>query len=642
MWKNILYAFLIFLLLAGIFSIFNNPTSGEEIKKISFSKLVEQIKNEKVKEITVEGSKVNVELEDGTKEKTNKQEGVALESILEVYGVSEEKLVKANISSTGSQGENWIILLNIIPFLLIILFFWWILRQSKQGANQAFSFGKANKQSYRVERKQKIGFKDIADMEEAKQEVKEVVDFLKNPRKFLKMGARIPRGVLLVGQPGTGKTLLSRAVASEANVPFFTISGSEFVEMFVGVGASRVRDLFNTAKKNAPSIIFLDELDAIGRSRGSGVGGGHDEKEQTLNQILSEMDGFERDTGVIVLAATNRPDTLDPALLRPGRFDRRIIFELPDIKGREEILTIHAKKKPKTSDVKLREIAERTPGFSGADLDNLVNEAAILAARRNKKKISQKEFIESIEKVILGPQRKSHILNENEKKIAAYHEAGHALVSSFTPETETVRKVSIVSRGMAAGYTLKLPVEEKHLKNKTQFKSELATLLAGYTAEKIVFNEVTTGASDDLKNATKLSQKLVMEYGMSKLGPITFGKKEDLIFLGKEITEERNFSEEVAKKIDKEVDRFVKEAADKARSILEEKRDVLDKLAQKLIEKETVERDEFEKLIGKKIEEKKSTPATKKTAKQNRTKSNRESSKSNTRNRKSSRESGKS
>jgi len=403
-----------------------------------------------------------------------------------------------------------------------------------------------------------------------------------------------------MGPPGTGKTLLARAVAGEANVPFFHISGSEFVEMFVGVGAARVRDLFATAKKAAPSILFIDELDAVGRHRGAGLGGSHDEREQTLNQILVEMDGFERDTNVMVMSATNRPDILDPALLRPGRFDRRVVLDLPDINDREEILKIHVRDKSLAIGVDLREIAERTPGFSGADLANLVNEATLLAARRNKHQVYQEELLESIDKVLLGPERKSHILSEKEKEIAAYHESGHALVAHFLPNTEPIRKISIIARGRAAGYTLKLPAREKYLKSKGEFLSELATFLGGYCAEKLVFGEITTGASSDLQTASELARKLVKEYGMSeKLGPVAFGEKEELIFLGKEIGEQRNYSEKIAAEIDAEITKLIKNAQTTAKKILKEKKRFLVKVAKTLIKKETIEREEFERLVGK-------------------------------------------
>jgi len=422
----------------------------------------------------------------------------------------------------------------------------------------------------------------------------------------LKMGARIPRGVLLMGPPGCGKTLLARAVAGEGNVPFFSISGSEFVEMFVGVGASRVRDLFNTAKKSAPSILFIDELDAVGRHRGTGVGGGHDEREQTLNQILVEMDGFEKNTNVIVVAATNRPDTLDPALLRPGRFDRRMVLDLPDINDRKAVLKIHGEEKPISKKVNLREIAERTPGFSGADLANLMNEAAILSARKNKKEISQEELLQSIDKVLLGPERKSHILSNKEKKITAYHESGHALTATLLPYAEPIRKISIIARGKAAGYTLKLPNREKYLKTKSEFLSEISALLGGCCAEKIVFGEMSTGASSDLQTASEIARKLVKEYGMSeKLGLISFGEKDEMVFLGKGIGEQKNYSEKTASRIDKEVEKILKNAQKITMKVLKKERKLLDKISETLYKEETIEREEFEKIVGKKMINKK-------------------------------------
>ncbi len=599
-WKNLLYAILGLLFIATIFSLFNFPSNSKEI---GINTLIEQIKKEEVKKIEVIGDRMQVELKNGQREFVVRDPNTSVEETLEKYGIDIKNLPPMGIEIVNrsvSNNQTWLyILISVGPFILIILFFWWMFRQGQQGATQAFSFGRAKPRQYGGigKIKERVTFRDVADLEEAKQELKEIVEFLKTPKKFLDMGARIPRGVLLVGPPGCGKTLLARAVASEAGVPFFSISGSEFVEMFVGVGASRVRDLFSLARRSQPSIIFIDELDAVGRHRGAGLGGGHDEREQTLNQILVEMDGFEKEATCIVIAATNRPDILDPALLRPGRFDRHVVLDEPDIKGREQILKIHTKDKPLSSDINLREIAERTPGFSGADIANLVNEAAILAARRNKKEIGQNELRESIEKVLLGPERKSHILSEKEKRIAAYHEAGHALVSAFMPESEPVHKISIVSRGMAAGYTLKLPERDKHLRTKTEFISELATLLGGYESEKIIFNEITTGASNDLKKATNLARKLVMEYGMSRLGPITFGKKEGLVFLGKEITEQRNFSEEVAEKIDKEVERLIKEAESNARRILLSKKHLLENIAKELMTKETIERKEFEALV---------------------------------------------
>ncbi|MEK7464581.1 MAG: ATP-dependent zinc metalloprotease FtsH, partial [Patescibacteria group bacterium] len=474
---------------------------------------------------------------------------------------------------------------------------WWIFRQAKTGVNQAFTFGKINLKLFSA-LKDKITFKDVAGQKEAKEELEEVVDFLKNPKKFLAMGAKIPRGVLLMGQPGTGKTLLARAVAGESNVPFFHISASEFVEMFVGVGASRVRDLFQTAKRAAPSIIFIDEIDAVGRERGAGLGGGHDEREQTLNQILVEMDGFDRDTNIIVMAATNRPDILDSALLRPGRFDRRVILDMPDIKDREEILRIHSKGKPIEKDVDLKIVAIRTPGFSGADLANLVNEAAIWAARHGRKQVVQMDFFSSIEKVILGPERKSRVISEKEKEITAYHEAGHALVAAGLKASDPVHKVSIISRGMAGGYTLKLPSEERHLRTKSQFLADLAVAFGGYIAELTMFKDLSTGSSNDIREATKLAHRLVTQYGMSdKLGPRTFGKSHELIFLGREMTTEKDYSEAIAGKIDEEVSGLIDKAFLAAKKIITTHKNVLTKIAKTLIEKETLEQEEFYKII---------------------------------------------
>ena len=601
--KNFLVIILIFVVAGGIMAFLDS--GAETQKEISLSELSRSINGDNVEKITVSGNDVSVSYKDGSGAVTKKEPEIGFSESLLNYGTDQEKLQNVNIQyEEPAAWIDWIgPILLILPLLLFGVFFWMMFKQAKAGAMQAFDFSKARARLFGAEghKKEKITFKDVAGLTEAKEELKEIVDFLKTPKKFLSMGARIPRGVLLMGPPGTGKTMLARAVAGEANVPFFSISGSEFVEMFVGVGASRVRDLFSTAKKAAPSIIFIDELDAVGRHRGAGLGGGHDEREQTLNQILVEMDGFEGDTNVIIMAATNRPDVLDPALLRPGRFDRRVTLDLPDINGRKDILEIHSKDKPMAGDSNLKEIAERTPGFSGADLANLVNEATILAARRNKTQVFQEELLESIDKVMLGPERKSHILSEKEKTIAAYHESGHAIVASFLPETEPVRKISIVARGRAAGYTLKLPTVEKHLKTKAEFLNELAALLGGYCAEKIVFGDITTGASSDLQVASELARRLVKEYGMSeKLGPVSFGEKEELIFLGKEIGEQRNYSEKVAAEIDEEVSKLIKEAQETAIRVLKNKRKFLDKTAKVLEEKETIEREEFEKIIGKK------------------------------------------
>ncbi len=601
--KNFAFLFLILLIISAVFSLFSTPFETQET--LAITQIVSDINQEKIKKIIVSGNELVVLYQDDIKALSHKEPEAALSQSLINYGVEKEKLSKVTIE-TQETNENWFWVLSlfssIIPLLLFGWFFWMIFKQSKTGAMQTFDFTKAKARLFGAgdTSREKITFKDVAGLKEAKQELEEIVDFLKNPKKYLKMGARIPRGVLLVGPSGVGKTLLARAVAGESNVPFFSISGSEFVELFVGVGASRARDLFATAKKAGTSIIFIDELDAVGRARGAGIGGGHDEREQTLNQILVEMDGFERNDTRIVIAATNRPDILDSALLRPGRFDRKIILDLPDINDREQILKVHCKDKPLALNVNLREVAERTPGFSGADLANVVNEGALLAARKNKNQVFQADILESIEKVLLGPERKSHILSKKEKEIAAFHEAGHALVASFVPMSEPVRKVSIVARGMAAGYTLKVPTEEKKMKTKSELLNEMAILLAGFCAEKIKFKEITTGATNDLKIATQLARKLVKEYGMSSLGPIVFGKKEELVFLGKEISEQRTYSEKMATQIDKEIAKLIKNAQNKAQRILTRKRKLLDKIAKTLIEKETIERKEFEQIIGKK------------------------------------------
>ena len=571
--------------------------------QVSVTQLVGDINNNKVKEIDVSGDSLNVIYTDNKTAESMKESGVGLTDLLINLGVNKDNLQKVNVSNQVAKQDFWSWMIPLLSILLPVAFFgiifWMMFKNAKTGAMQAFDFTKARARIFGAEGhdKQKITFKDVAGLKEAKEELVEIVDFLKFPKKYLAMGAKIPRGVLLVGGAGVGKTLLARAVAGEANVPFLSISGSEFVEMFVGVGSARVRDLFAMAKKSSPSIIFIDELDAIGRHRGSGIGGGHDEREQTLNQILVEMDGFEKETGVIILAATNRPDILDPALLRPGRFDRKIVLDPPDVHDREEILKIHSKDKPLAADVNFKEVAERTPGFSGADLANVANEAALLTARQNKTAVDQKEFLDAIEKVLLGPERKSHILSKDEKKITAYHEAGHALVASFMPDTEPVRKISIIARGMAGGYTLQAPSEVKRLKTRTGFTSEIATLLGGYVAEKIQFGEMTTGASNDLGRASEMARKLVKDYGMSSLGPITFGDKEEMVYLGKEVAEQRNYSEKIAERIDEEVDMVIKEAHKKAEVILIKHKDLLEKVAQRLIEKEIIEREEYESII---------------------------------------------
>jgi cell division protease FtsH len=490
-----------------------------------------------------------------------------------------------------------ILLPILLPILLIGAIFFFVMRQAKGGVNQAFMFGKAKLKMF-TPFKGTVSFDDVAGLKEAKQELMEVVDFLKNPKKYLAMGAKIPRGVLLLGAPGCGKTLLARAVAGQAGVPFFHISASEFVEMFVGVGASRTRDAFETAKRAAPSILFIDEIDAIGRERGAGVGGGHDEREQTLNQILVEMDGFDKDTNVIVLAATNRPDVLDAALLRAGRFDRRVMVDLPNIDDREEILKIHGRGKPLAKDVDLRQIAVRTPGFSGADLENIMNEAAILAARKEEKEIPQIDLYEAIEKVLLGPERKSKAITPHEKEITAYHEAGHALIASSLQGADPVHKISIIARGHAGGYTLKLPLEETFLKTRTQFLAEIATLFGGYAAEQLIFGDTSTGASNDLSRASEMARRLVTRYGMSeKLGPLTFGKTQELMYLGREISGEKNYSEKTATDIDAEVKHYIDQAYQTAKKVLSTQKVPLEKIAKRLIEKETIEKEEFDAML---------------------------------------------
>ncbi|MEK7590127.1 MAG: ATP-dependent zinc metalloprotease FtsH [Patescibacteria group bacterium] len=597
--KNILWAIITLMTIALVFSVFMQP--AEKSIALTINELANKVNAGEVNKITVQGEDLIIELKTGEKATIQKESGVGLSETLKNYGVDTEALRKVSMEVKGESGFRFwvgILIPTILPILVIGFIFWLMFRQARSGASQAFTFGKANLRLF-ASHKNKVTFKDVAGLKEAKQELLEIVDFLKNPKKYLEIGARIPRGVLLLGSPGTGKTLLARAVAGEANVPFFHISASEFVEMFVGVGASRTRDAFMTAKKAAPSILFIDEIDAVGRERGAGLGGGHDEREQTLNQILVEMDGFERDTRVVVIAATNRPDVLDAALLRPGRFDRRVFLDLPDINDREQILNLHAKEKAMAKSVELRKIAVRTPGFSGAELANIMNEAAILAARQNKKVIEQSELYEAIEKVLLGPERRGRAITDKERKITAYHEAGHALVAASLKDADPVHKVSIVSRGRAGGYTLKLPLEEVHLRTKTQFITDLATSMGGYVAEKEVFGDMSTGASNDIKEATDLARNLVTRYGMSeKLGPMTFGKTQEMVFLGREISTERNYSEKVASEIDGEVSNFINIAHEIAKKIIKGRKKVLDAIAGTLLEKETLEQEEFNKILA--------------------------------------------
>jgi cell division protease FtsH len=598
--RNFLVIFIIFLVLAGIFSSFAQENAKSET--VGIEALINQINAEQIKEITVSGNKINAVLKDGKREIIQKEVNESFSSLLNNFKVDPAKTTNIKVSVKDESGwDYWLssVIPLVLPFILVGVFLFFMMR-GLQGANsRAMSFGQSTAKDFKPDAKTRTTFKDVAGAKEAKEELAEIVEFLRFPKKFHELGAKIPRGVLLLGAPGTGKTLLARSVAGEAAVPFFHMSGSEFVEMFVGVGASRVRSLFEKAKKNAPCILFIDEIDAVGRRRGSGLGGSHDEREQTLNQILVEMDGFEPTQNIIVIAATNRPDVLDPALLRPGRFDRRVTIDLPDLKDREEILAVHARKKPLAKSANLRTIAERTAGFSGADLANILNEAAILAARNNKKEIINEDLFESIEKVMMGPERRSRVITDKEKKITAYHEAGHALVAHFLPGADPVHKVSIIARGSAGGYTMKVPSEDRHMHSKSEFIDEIAVLLAGHLVEKTIYGEVTTGATSDLRRATALARSLVTDYGMSdNLGPRTYGAKEEMIFLGREIHEQRDYSEKIAEKIDEEISGFVQQGEAKAAAIIGSQAAQLEKIVVVLLEKETIEKLEFEKIVG--------------------------------------------
>lgn len=600
--SSIIYVLLFAAIIILVFYSFNQTQSSQET--ISINQVAADVQAGKVTRIIEEQNKLSVVYGSGSAEI---QRNAYIESVITLVqqlkdlGVTTEQLSPDHVSIEIKPPSPWLGLLSslgyILPFVILGGVFWWVFRQAQGSNNAAMSFGKSRARMFTGDQPS-VTFGDVAGVEEAKEELQEVVEFLREPEKFISLGARIPKGVLLVGPPGTGKTLLAKAVSGEAGVPFFSISGSEFVEMFVGVGASRVRDLFDQAKRHSPCIVFVDEIDAVGRQRGAGLGGSHDEREQTLNQMLVEMDGFDTDTNVIIMAATNRPDILDPALLRPGRFDRRVTLDRPDMRGREAILKVHTKGKPLAANTDLGVLARGTPGFVGADLENLVNEGAILAARRNKKSIEQDDLEEAIERVIAGPERKSRLISEEEKRIVAYHEAGHAVVMNVVPEADPVHKVSITARGMAEGYTLALPEEDQRLTGRNKLVARMVGLMGGRAAEEIVFDDITSGASNDLEKVTEIARAMVTRLGMSNdLGPRTYGQKEELIFLGREISEQRDYSEAVAEQIDKEVRSLVNDAYDRARKILIQYRDSLDIIAHKLIEAETLSREEFEALF---------------------------------------------
>ncbi|MFZ5436408.1 MAG: ATP-dependent zinc metalloprotease FtsH [Bacillota bacterium] len=590
--KSILFYLLLLLLSISITNFFASRTQEKvEYRYDQFMALVDSGQIESV--VITEGRNVAGKLKDGTEFTTVIPDDPEVRRRIEASGI-------AITHKPSPQPSYWSTLLTtVLPMVLVLGVFFFFMQQTQGGGNKVMQFGKSRAKMHTGNEKRKVTFADVAGIDEVKEELQEIVDFLKHPKKYLEIGARIPKGVLLFGAPGTGKTLVARAVAGEAGVPFFSISGSDFVEMFVGVGASRVRDLFDQAKKNSPAIVFIDEIDAVGRQRGAGYGGGHDEREQTLNALLVEMDGFSVNEGIIIIAATNRPDVLDPALLRPGRFDRQIAIDRPDLKGRLEILKVHVRGKPLDDDVDLEILAKRTPGFTGADIENLVNEAALLAARKQKKKISMDDLELAIDRVLAGPEKKTRIINEKERKVVAVHEAAHALVAHLLPHTDPVHKVSIIPRGGALGYVLQLPLEDRYLVTKSEIYDRITAALAGRAAEEMVFGEVSTGASDDLEKATKMARRMIMEFGMSeKLGPLTFGTKQDHVFLGRDIARDRNYSEEVAAAIDREVRNVVSGCYEKAKAILEQHSAKLHDIARVLLERETLEGQELEELLG--------------------------------------------
>ena len=597
--NSFIYLLIGIAVIAIFFTLFSDPGSSQEIP---IDEVISLAKRGQVESIEIYGEKLTLVTTRGEIFTSRKEDGASIIEMLQNAGIDPvTNSLSIEVQGTGRMGSIFGIILNFLPLIFfggVLLF---MMRQAQGNTSQTFNFGRSRAKML-VDNQPDVSFDDVAGADEAKEELQEVVEFLKYPERFLNLGARIPKGVLLVGPPGTGKTLLARAVAGEAGVPFFSISGSEFVEMFVGVGASRVRDLFDQAKRNAPCIVFVDEIDAVGRHRGAGLGGGHDEREQTLNQILVEMDGFETGANVIVTAATNRPDILDPALLRPGRFDRRVTLDNPDIKGREAILKVHSKGKPLKENTDLDEIAKLTPGFSGADLANLVNEAAILSARRELTEITIDEFVESVDRVMLGPARKSRVISIKEKEMTAYHEAGHALVGHFLPHADPIAKVTIVSRGATGGHTRSLPEEERHMWSLNQFKDQMAEALGGRVSEENIFgeDEITTGAGNDLEVATSIAKTMVTRYGMSdKLGPRTFGKREDMVFLGREISEQRDYSDKIAETIDEEVHSLIEEAYKRAKELLTDHKDKLKLLAEFLIENETADASHLEELLGK-------------------------------------------
>jgi len=612
--SSIIYLLLVVAIIVLV--VFNFQQQGSSQDTLTINEVAMQVQQGQITRITEDDNRLLIVYKSGVTDVADavsyKAPETTLVDQLMQLGVTSEQLDPELIKIEIKPPSPWLgiatIFSYVMPFLLLGGVFWFVFRQAQGSNNAAMSFGKSRA---RMSGDQpSVTFGDVAGVEEAKEELQEVVEFLREPEKFIALGARIPKGVLLVGPPGTGKTLMAKAVSGEAGVPFFSISGSEFVEMFVGVGASRVRDMFDQAKRHSPCIVFVDEIDAVGRQRGAGLGGSHDEREQTLNQMLVEMDGFDTDTNVILIAATNRPDVLDPALLRPGRFDRRVILDRPDMRGREAILKVHVRGKPLASDIDLGVLARSTPGFVGADIENLVNEAAILAARRDLKVIGQAEFEEAIERVIAGPERKSRLISEEEKRIVAYHEAGHAVVAHALPEADPVHKVSIIARGMAGGYTMMLPEEDRTLMPKKKLMADMIGLLGGRAAEELVFDDITSGASNDLERVTRMARSMVTRLGMSDdLGPMVYGQKEELIFLGREISEQRDYSESIAEKIDQEVRKMVSESYDRARQILSEYRDRLDAVAERLLEVETVSREEFEELFPSPVAKNGGTPS---------------------------------